>query len=38
MDWRYALVAVSFLMSTMFPTIFALGTKGLARGPRLAQH
>ncbi len=25
----YALVAVSFLMSTMFPTIFALGTKGL---------
>jgi FHS family L-fucose permease-like MFS transporter len=25
----YSLVAVSFLMSTMFPTIFALGTKGL---------
>src|SRR5580698_4551728 len=25
----YALVAISFLMSTMFPTIFALGTRGL---------
>jgi MFS transporter, FHS family, L-fucose permease len=25
----YSLVAVSFLMSTMFPSIFALGTKGL---------
>jgi MFS transporter, FHS family, L-fucose permease len=25
----YSLVTVSFLMSTMFPTIFALGTKGL---------
>jgi MFS transporter, FHS family, L-fucose permease len=25
----YSLIAVSFLMSTMFPSIFALGTKGL---------
>jgi FHS family L-fucose permease-like MFS transporter len=25
----YSLVAASFLMSTMFPSIFALGTKGL---------
>ena len=28
----YSLIAVSFLMSTMFPSIFALGTKGL--GPQ----
>jgi FHS family L-fucose permease-like MFS transporter len=34
----YALLGVEFFMSIMFPTIFSLGIRGLARAPRMARR